>query len=223
LILRLALPLLLVAAVMNPAHADQPETVTPLTSGAAAHAQEPEIVVEPSTNLAPPTAQTPDEETALPSITRQATSTHTWYGWQTLLADGAGLSAAVACAALFENHDSGALCYLPFLGASAVVHVAHHNPGRAALSFAMMTLLPIVGGAIGNATADCGKDTFLCGLGETIVGAGVGLATAMTLDAAFAFSTEETPRPIAHRGPSFMPTLAVNPSGGAGVGLAGRF
>jgi hypothetical protein len=191
--------------------------VVAVTAARTARADEPRIVVEPSTKVDPETPR------VVTPIGQQAAPTPTWYGWQTLLADGAGFAATASCFGAFGNHDGGLLCLVPLVGASAVVHAAHHNPGRALLSVAMMTVLPYVGDRIGMATADCGKDELFCGWDDGFVGLAVGLAAAMTLDVAFAYTTQETPRPIARRGPSFMPTLAINPRGGAGVGLVGQF
>ena len=185
-VLRLALPVLLVAAVVAPARADEaPAPITPL-------------------------------------VTTEADPFARWYGWQTLLADAAGIGASIGCAQMLANTDGELACVTPFLLASPAVHMAHGNPGRSAISFAVNLVLPVGGAAIGAAMADCGKDEFLCGLSETGLGLLVGLTAAMTVYAVIAFEDAEAPRRTAARQPALLPTVALT-SGGAGVGLAGRF
>jgi hypothetical protein len=142
-----------------------------------------------------------------------------WYGWQTLLADAAGIAAVAGCATLV--HDQGMVCVAPFALASPAVHVAHGHPLRGALSFAMNLGLPLAGGAIGAAAADCHNDEFLCGLSEIGLGIIVGVVAAATVDAMIAFD-DEAPAPAPQRSLPVLPTVSLS-SGGAGLGFAGRF
>ncbi len=183
---RLALPLLLIAAAVKPALADEEEPVAPLIATQPAPAQ-------------------------------------TWYGWQTLLADGAGIAGFAGCVNLLDNSDAEGICVVPFLLAAPAVHIAHGNPGRAGISFLLNGGLPIAGALIGAAAADCGNGDFLCGLGEAAVGLLIGVGVAATIDAAISFDSEAAPpRAVARRAPTLLPTVSLT-SGSAGLGLAGRF
>jgi hypothetical protein len=177
-----------------------------------------------TTAATPARAHEVDQETPVaPLIATQPDPIETWYGWQTLLADGAGIAALAGCATLLENKAGQPFCVAPFLLAGPAVHLAHDRPARAVISFALNAALPITGALIGAATADCGKDQFLCGLSETGLGLMVGLVAAMTIDAVISFDSEAAPpRPVARRAPTLLPTVALT-SGGAGLGLAGRF
>jgi hypothetical protein len=200
-----------------------------LGAARAAGAEEPAVVVQPIAPAepvervqpaeAPPPGVFAPRRALIPVVVDEAPPTRVWYGWQTLLADGAGLAAFAGCVSLMGPGDPELLCLIPFLGASPAVHVAHDNPGRALLSLALNTTLPFAGGAIGAAVADCSKDQFLCGLSEIGLGVLAGLATAVVIDTALAYE-EVKPRRLARR--SFMPTLAATPRGGA-VGLVGQF
>lgn len=109
-----------------------------------------------------------------------------WYGWQTLTIDGASIGLLLLSAS--AGSEGGALLATMSYGLGApVVHFVHGRPGAGLLSLGMRVALPLVGGAIGSATADCGHPEFeasLCGVGETIVGIAIGVSTAIALDAA---------------------------------------
>jgi hypothetical protein len=64
----------------------------------------------------------------------------TWYGWQSLLVD------AAAAAVVFGNHgdwNSVAAGLVLFAAGGPTVHLLHREPGKAALSFALRTLVPL--------------------------------------------------------------------------------
>ena len=193
--LRLALPLLLVAAAMKPARADvidgeDPVSVVPLTP-------------------APPA--------------------RIWYGWQVLATDGA-LAAVTAAALAGDQEDLGEIALLGLLVSGPIVHGVHGKGTRALASLGLRIGLPLAGGLIGLAIADCpprDPNAFLdlCGVGETALGALGGMAAAITIDSIWAYEDAAvTPSPTPAPRPSWSvtPTVKVSETS-AGIGLAGRF
>lgn len=165
-----------------------------------------------------------------------------WYGYQTLIADGASLGAMLLGSA------SPAFGYVGvggYLAGGPIVHFANKNPGAAVTSMLMRPLLPVLGAVIGYAAAgscrerpnepgeiDIFGDCFLHGVGEAAIGALVGMSIAVTIDAA-ALARGERPVERAHEheakkvdgrvhvtgvAPSYDPR-----SGTASVGLGGTF
>lgn len=135
-----------------------------------------------------------------------------WYGWQTLLSDGAALATTPIVPWL------GVTTYL--LGAP-LVHAAHGRPIVSLASVGLRVGTPLVG-AVGGVllSSGCGRD--LCGLGYAAVGAAVGAGGAVLLDA-FALAREAA-EPAREGRPSAMrPSLAARREGGFDVGLSGTF
>jgi hypothetical protein len=157
-----------------------------------------------------------------------------WYGWQTLIADGATIGLAFATRG--NPYVTGASYGL----APTIVHFAHGNVGRGfgdlGIRLVAPPLLGLGGGLIGMATAP--DDAYgLSKLGGFIVGAGIGVITgyvaAVTIDAA-ALSWETVPADSVapttsrERVSSFhvAPTFALNPDkkgASAVAGLGGAF
>ena len=148
-------------------------------------------------------------------------ATRTWYGYQTLLTDGAAVAmfaggAATDHAAL--GAGSGALTY--FL-AAPLVHLAHDNRSGAGKSLALRLLAPVggalVGGTFGYAIEGKGDYALLAPLLFGIGGAMVGAGVASLVDA-FAFArTKPDASSI-----TAIPSIALTPKG-ASIGLGGRF
>jgi hypothetical protein len=134
-----------------------------------------------------------------------------WYGWQSLSADGAALVLLIAAGASSDqrNHLPDVFGYgslgMYLLGGPAT-HLMHDSPGRALGSLAMRAGLPFAFGAIGFQLEDCSGDSDydLCGFGGAILGGVLGIATAITIDAAV-LSHEEVP--VASRG---VPNVGVS-------------
>jgi hypothetical protein len=143
-----------------------------------------------------------------------------WYGWQTMIADVAGIAASVGCVKLADSDSVTPACFTFFVAASPGVHFAHGNPGRGLLSFGLNLGLPLAGGALGAALSSCRGDD-LCGSAAVVYGGLAGLLVAMTIDAAMAFD-DEAPRQPPRRLSWLQPTVSITPQGG-GVGLGGRF
>lgn len=149
-----------------------------------------------------------------------------WYGWQTLIADGATLATLLGAAAAGSAGKQGDALAAPLsvLGvagyefAPGIVHFAHKNPGRGFASFGMRIGLPLAGGFIG-ASAASGCDGFLCEAGGAAIGVLVGVGAAIAIDAAvFAY---EDPKLSSSPRVKLVPQLAFA-RGGAVFGLRGE-
>jgi len=133
---------------------------------------------------APATAVEPskDERASIREDTELATSTREpethWYGWETLTVD----AVSVAAMPLAGVGVAGYLVGAP------IVHAAHDRWGAAAASLGLRVALPIAGAYAGVALANCGNSQRAsedwCGLGEAVLGLGVGMLAAIVIDAA---------------------------------------
>lgn len=128
--------------------------------------------------------------------TRSEPPSRTWYGWQTLVADGASLTAFAGAMALYRP-SSGATqdlsAGLLVLGASGYVlgapalHLAHDAPWRAAGSLGLRLGLPGAGLLAGLALAPRCSGSLRCldeGLEAGAVGTLLGVVGAIVVDAA---------------------------------------
>jgi hypothetical protein len=159
-----------------------------------------------------------------------------WYGGAILLANAGGVGLSVGCAEWAKSLG----CVAPLLAAGPAVHLAHGNPGRAALSLAAHIALPAIGTMLGNAaTTSCETSmtnfdggtitTTRCGSSNAGLTTGVlvGLAAAVALDMALAYDDRRPPqketaprRPVART--HVLPTMAFG-SSAAVVGLQAQF
>jgi tetratricopeptide (TPR) repeat protein len=171
--------------------------------GAAANAYHNALVLEPGNAQAQAALRdlSSDRTSAeQPSQFPDATNAphDVWYGWQTLVVDGAAVLLGVAGAVLAVSSSSGESAGVPvaslgvityFLGGPSV-HVAHNNLGRGLGSLGLRIGVPIVGGAIGCAANDRSGE-FRC-LAGFVIGAALGAVPAVIIDAGvLAWSTEE--------------------------------
>src|SRR5215467_11328850 len=79
----------------------------------------------------------------LPAIARADEERETrWYGWQTLLVDGAAIGLGVA------TRNAGVFLGAYALGAP-IVHVAHERFGEAAGSLGLRVVMPLAAGGAG--------------------------------------------------------------------------
>jgi hypothetical protein len=98
-----------------------------------------------------------------------------WYGWQILLSDAAVFS--------FAGLTHNASVAYGWVGGGAIVHLGHGNVGRGLASAVLRAGLPIIGLALGAASASgCTGDW--CGLGEVVVGGAIGMVSAELIDVA---------------------------------------
>jgi hypothetical protein len=150
----------------------------------------------------------------------------TWYGWQTLIADGISMTVFFAA---FSDNDNGAdntnetLAWTGLLGyelAPGIVHFAHRNPGRGFASMGIRFGMPLAGAFLGGAAAsDChGEDCTAAGIGAGIL---LGMAGAIAIDAALlAFDYPvSTARSAKHEG--LRPLFSLSAQH-AFVGLSGE-
>lgn len=150
----------------------------------------------------------------------------TWYGWQTLVVDGAALSAILLGAAIDgSGRDGGDVALLGLLGyelGPGIVHFVHRNPGRGFASFGVRLGMPLTGAFLGaSVSSNC--DGFRCEEDGAALGFLLGMAGAIAIDAAvFAFD-ERRPRPERTSGATrgLTPLVSVVP-GRAWVGVGGR-
>jgi hypothetical protein len=202
-----------------------------LPGAIAAPAEEPLPAVTPfidSAPVPPPSRQAAGGDAGQPPITpfidsapippHPATRPSRWYGGTILAADLGTLT----CFVLAQN----GVCLVPYLFAGAAVHGLHGRSGRAGLSIALRLLLPAIGGGMGGIIGGCPPsrqepsrpsptqtedDMTYIGVpnipdvqvpcDEIIVGALVGAAAAVALDAALAFTpAPEAVAPASTRG-----------------------
>lgn len=157
-----------------------------------------------------------DEATAPPPPAEENRARPTWYGWQTLLADGASIAVTPA---------------VPLVGLGGyvlggpIVHLAHGRVGAALGSLGLRVGAPIAGGTAAYLIQGKCRGDF-CGVAP-LLGAGVGLISAIALDSALLARApgEETPRAERRdaKAPRFVPSAGPRREGGFDVGLTGTF
>jgi hypothetical protein len=183
--------------------------------GSAAASQQPlpQTSAAPlSQPLPPPVGQAPSDNVGEHSE---------WYGWQILTTDGVALTFLVlgAAASNSARGSSGELFALSSLGTyvagGPIIHALHGNWGRSAASLGLRVGAPIVGGLVGATMEDCSGGDF-CGLAGGLVGATLGVTTAIVVDAAA----------LAHETvsdePAVVPVLRTGKNG-TWLGVSGRF
>lgn len=165
-----------------------------------------------------------------------------WYGWQTLIADGASLIVVPLGAAAAGSPEVAAGAFIGgYLLAAPIIHFAHGRPGIGAASLGLRLGMPLLGLAAGALADDCGGGDF-CAVGPAI-GMALGMLGAVALDASLlAYEKEEdeddrdastAPSRQATRHArrvappakpiSFAPSLAPRLEGGVTVGVAAFF
>ncbi|HEY6460193.1 MAG TPA: hypothetical protein VIY73_08575 [Polyangiaceae bacterium] len=169
-----------------------------------------------------------------PSWSPPPPATTRWYGGQTLLVDAVAVGAA-----LFAVEPVAIPLYL--LGAPTV-HVVHGHPGKAVGSLLLRAALPVGLGAAflaawpsgdssdpkGTGVADNGVSEKLVG---AFLGAGLGVVSAIVLDAAVLAREPIAAAPAkdstAARTPTVAPLVMLRSSGDAGrsgwIGVGGTF
>ena len=147
------------------------------------------------------------------------------YAWQVAATDATLMSAAFAGFSL-EGKD-GSLNYIPsntmmavggigyFLG-GPIVHIAHKHYGRAGVSLAIRTGLPMAFGVVAAQFKSCSPNEILCGLDEFATGFAVGAVTAAVVDSTLIapWSSKSTAEP--------EPPVAVTPRTSARLSLSPR-
>lgn len=146
-----------------------------------AHAQQSVLGDEPTSRSSSPSAA-------------PAPAGRSWYGWQTLVADGASVTAFAGALALYRPSDgamqdaSAALLVLAgagYLVGAPAVHLAHDAPVKAAGSFGLRLALPTAGLFAGLALGPrCSGLRCMNGLESGALGALLGVVGAVVVDAA---------------------------------------
>jgi hypothetical protein len=158
-----------------------------------ARAQEPPAVdaatAHPVTTLPQPITSEQPVDSVLLMTEEQPPMVHSWYGWQTLIADGtAALLGAVAVpfAGEFEQVAGavGVAAVGTYVLAAPVVHFVHGNVGRGFGSLALRATLPVVFGFVGGKAESCSEGQWFCGLAGAAVGATIGVVSAAIIDGA---------------------------------------
>lgn len=147
-----------------------------------------------------------------------------WYGWQTLIVDGASLSAVLLGAALDQGStsDGAPFAVVGLLGyelGPGIVHFVHRNPGRGFASFGVRLAMPLTGAFLGaSVSSNC--DGYQCESDGAAAGLLLGMAGAIAIDAAVFAYDDRRPRATRAR-PRLMPLASLVP-GRAWVGLGGE-
>jgi hypothetical protein len=143
------------------------------------------------------------------------------FGWQVLVADGAGIVTTIVAATATDSW----LVVAPYLAASPTVHLAHGDIKGAAGGLLLHAFLPLIGGFIGYQadSGSCARDELTCGFWGVALGTLAGVSLASALDATF-LSSVERPVPGSSKGAlRATPSLAVDATGRLSLSLAGRF
>jgi hypothetical protein len=117
-----------------------------------------------------------------------------WYGWQTLITDGAALGLAIGAVAVESNTAAVASLFSYLLGAP-IVHWAHRRVGIGFASLGMRIASPFIGTLTGYALEMAISDSRgdFRGLGGAIVGLGLGFIVPVVIDPAV-LAFEKKPR-----------------------------
>jgi hypothetical protein len=221
------------------------ETATPLPGpppppppGAAV--EPPDVTLEEDTSGTPPVSASPfvtrrapppretAPEPAVPTRSMEAPPDdapprqprrprESWYGWQTLILDGASIGL------MFTGSTAAGWGVVSYLFAPSIVHFAHRNVGYGFVSIGMRFGLPFAGILMGAMAGSCvnGTSNHDCNGDAAVAGLLLGMAGAITVDAAVLAYEQRRPRRRAS-GMSVSPLLSLQP-GDARVGLAGAF
>ena len=151
-----------------------------------------------------------------------------WYGYETLLVDGAGLGLGAGTVA--GGIPLGIAGLATYVLGGPIVHAVHGQGGKVGIDLAVRLGAPAVGmatgAAIGCAMFSCSKGDF-AGFGAMIlggVGAGVGVLTAIVIDAAVLANEPGLPAKTKswNGKATFTPQVSALPGGGS-VGVGGAF
>jgi hypothetical protein len=186
--------------------------------------------------LPPPTLLPPQVLAAVP-----ATRETTWYGWQTLAADAAGL-AVMSVAVSHTGQPGSNIGPLFSVGAGVyafgppAVHALQGRPSAALEDVALRLGAPLVTGLIGVGAGElmasgchpqpggfingCALEPIATG----IVGAFVGYVSAVAIDASvLSHAPAAKAAPSSASGIRWAPQVGLSPRGDANVGVAGSF
>ena len=167
---------------------------------------DPRSPLEPDAPASEQAAKPPPESAPLvsaPKLPHEQPLESRWYGWQTLLVDGAAIGTLFAAAGT-ESSELAILGVGTFYLGAPIVHFTHGNVGRGFGSLGLRVGAPLIVGAIGAGSADCNRDHEFCGFAEFAAGVAVGAALAVVVDAvALAYDSQPQPETGLRLSPSF--------------------
>ncbi len=196
----------------------------PAAPGASAPAPaKTEVITEPAARR---DAEARTDQEADTDEADELSSRPQWYGWQTLIVDGASLTSLVLGASLDRYAGGGSVArdsatWMGLLGyefGPGIVHFVHRNPGRGFASFGLRLGMPLAGAFLGASLAS-GCNANLCEAGGAGIGALLGMGGAMAIDAAV-FAYDDAKRSSGRR-VGFLPLVSVTPRQ-AWVGIGGQ-
>lgn len=207
------------------APAPPPGSVGPLSPSTGPAPARTDVITDPNARRAAEAriARDADEDA---DDTQDAAERRKWYGWQTLVADGASFAALLAGASLTSDRSGGddlgdTFAWTGLLGyefAPGIIHFAHRNPGRGFASFGLRLGMPLAAAFVGASLAST-CNTNLCEGNGAGIGALLGMGGAMAIDAAvFAY---DDPKRSSSRRLGLLPVVSITPQQ-AWIGLAGR-
>ena len=144
------------------------------------------------------------------------------YGWQIALADVSAVSLLLAG----KSGTTSSIAGLTYLLAGPIIHGAHDQGGRMAVSLGLRLALPLVSGigfaALAEHNSHCAPDDDDCDSGALFAGLfgfTLGAVSAMVLDATVIARPVEIHRSV---GPTWTPQIAMTPQRTT-FGVVGRF
>jgi len=213
------------AQALPAAPAPPPGVVAPLTPGTSPAPAKTDVITDPNARRASEAriARDADQEA---DDAPDEDERRKWYGWQTLVADGASFASLLVGASLNDQRSTSGdiadtLVWSGLLGyelAPGIIHFAHRNPGRGFASFGLRLGMPLAAAFVGASLASS-CNTNRCEGDGAGIGALLGMAGAMAIDAAV-FAYDDPKRSSSHR-LGLLPVVSVTPQQ-AWIGLAGR-
>jgi hypothetical protein len=167
----------------------------------------------------PPTTTTPACFDVPPPASPPAQTTR-WYGWQTLIADGAAIGTT------FFAPVAGLALYLT---GGPIAHVMNENFARAGASLGVRAGLPLGVGLVGAlsgaalSAASRSHDTALGAAVGGIIGAGAGAIGAVIIDSAVIAKESMPAEPAKAALTTIRPSAAPRREGGFDIGIAGTW
>ena len=179
------------------------------------------VILPDSAPAAPPAAPVAPPPAPRPVPVAITSHNGAWYGWQTLLADGAGIL-ITATAETPAGFVAGSFIAPP------IIHLAHGRPLAALESGSLRLGLPLAGGLVGAGIMANSNEEYAV-LSGVAIGATLGYLTAVVVDAAVLSYEKPTgpgPAVVGKRphSPSVIlqPTFQARKSGGE-IGVVGAF
>jgi hypothetical protein len=154
-----------------------------------------------------------------------ANTVSSWYGWQTLTADGAGVL-LLAVGAAKNVPQLGYMGVTTYLVGAPIVHIAHAHVGRGFGSLGLRIGAPIAGFATGFVVVSRSEGHAMSwgGLFGGMLGMLVGMSAAVVIDgAALSYERRLAPKTAPTQGAFSATPVAFAVRGGGVGGIAGTF